>query len=125
MPTQLDDISEAIGQLRADVRNLGRKIDQSEANLADSTRRADDHRAGIHRRVDELVEEVGALKVRVGIIDETVQDAKQVTDEVRLWKQRGIGALFVAGIAGSAVGATAVGFIVYWWEAILRMLRSA
>ncbi len=125
MATQLDDISEAIGQLRADVRNLGRKIDQSEASLADSTKRAEAHRAGIHRRVDELVEQVDALKTRVGLIDETVQDAKQVTDEVRLWKQRGIGALFVAGIAGSAVGATAVGFFVYWWEAILRVLRSA
>jgi ElaB/YqjD/DUF883 family membrane-anchored ribosome-binding protein len=125
MATQLDDISEAIGQLRADVRHLGVKFDTAERNLVETTKRADEHRSTIHRRVDDLIEEVGTIKSKVAVIDDTVQDAKQVTDEVKLWKQRGIGALAVAGIAGSAVGATVVGFVAYWWDAILRALRAA
>lgn len=35
--------------------------------------------------------------------------------EFKGWNQRGIGALFVAGIAGTAVGGIVVGFIAYWW----------
>jgi len=120
MTTKLDDISEAIGNLRARVEGIGQKIDRADANAADSNRRADEHRAAIHRRVDDLVDEVGGLKTDVALVKTDVADTKSVTDEVLLWKQRGIGALFVSGIAGSAVGAS----IAYWWEAILRALRS-
>jgi hypothetical protein len=33
--------------------------------------------------------------------------------------------LFVTGIASAAIGGIVVGFITYWWDAILRVLRSA
>jgi uncharacterized protein YoxC len=124
MTTKLDDISEAIGQLRAEVRNLGN-------TLTESNRRADEHRASIHKRVDELVDEVGEVKstvnvlsAKVAIIDTTAKQAKEVTDKVEMWEQRGVGALFTAGIAGTALGGTAVAFLVYWWDAIMKLLRS-
>ena len=132
MTTKLDDISEAIGQLRAEVRNLSTKLDQQDRSAADAIRRADQHRAAIHRRVDELVEEVGEVKITVNDltnklegVEETVQDTKEVTDKVKMWEQRGIGALAFAGIAGTALGGTVVGFIAYWWDAIMRVLRAA
>lgn len=114
MTSKLDDISEAIGSLRAEVRNL-----------TESNRRADQHRATVHRRVDDLVEEVGELKVKVSSVEALATDSKLVTDEVKMWKQRGVGALFVTGIASAAISSTVVGFAVYWWEAIMRALRSA
>ena len=87
-------------------------------------RRADEHRAAIHRRVDDLVEEVSDLKTQVNVMDTTVKDSKAVTDEVKQWKQRGIGALFVTGIASASVSGAIVGFVGYWWEAIARVLRA-
>lgn len=125
MTTKLDDISEAIGQLRAEVKNLGHKIDQAERHTSDSNRRADEHRTSIHRRVDELVGEVSALTTEVATMKDDVKESKEVTDKVRQWEQRGIGALFVAGIAGTALGGAVAGFLVYWWDGIMRLLRTA
>ncbi|MBZ9820172.1 DUF1515 family protein [Mesorhizobium sp. CA4] len=86
---------------------------------------ADTQRATVHRRLDEMVSEVGDLRAEVATMKADVKDSKTITDEVKQWKQRGIGALFVSGIAGSAFGAAAVGFVIYWWESVLRVLRSA
>lgn len=113
MTSKLDEISEAIGSLRAEVRNL-----------SESSRRADEQRATVHRRVDELVDEVGDLKAEVSSMSSTVADSKAVTDEVKQWKQRGIGALFVTGIASAAISSTFVGFIVYWRDAIMRAFQN-
>jgi methyl-accepting chemotaxis protein len=124
MSTKLDDISEAIGALRAEVKNLGQKIDRVDRNAEENNRAASEHRSAIHKRVDDLVEEVGDMKSDVSLMKTTVADSKLVTDEVKQWKQRGIGALFVTGIASAAVGGIIVGFVSYWWDAIMRVLRT-
>lgn len=131
MTTKLDDISEAIGALRNEVKNLGQKIDRADQTAAESNRQASEHRAALHRRVDELVVEVGEVKAdtsglagTVAQMQATVADSKSVTDEVKLWKAQGRGALFVVGIASAAISSTAVAFLTYWWEAIMRLLRS-
>lgn len=36
-----------------------------------------------------------------------------------------IDTLFVAGIAGTAVGGIVVGFIAYWWDVIVKVLRTS
>lgn len=131
MTTKLDDISEAIGALRNEVKNLGQKIDRADQNAAESNRQAAEHHAALHRRVDELVVEVGEVKAdtsglagTVAQMQATVADSKSVTDEVKMWKAQGRGALFVVGIASAAISSTAVAFLSYWWEAIMRLLRS-
>lgn len=123
--TSLHQIFEAIGTLRAEVSGLRRDIQEGERRAVDSTKRADDHRAAIHKRVDELVEDVGLLATKVSGMESTVSDSKLVTDEVKAWKQRGIGALFVTGIASAAISSTVVGFLVYWWDELMKLLRSA
>lgn len=120
----LHDVSVAIGELRGDIRGLVSKIDQAERDREKSTRRADEHRAAIHKRVDDLVTDLGGLANKVEQMEPAVRDSKAVTDEFKEWKQRGIGALFVAGIAGTSIGGTIVGFIAYWWENIMRLLRA-
>lgn len=104
MAVKLDDISVAIGDLRAEVRGLRRDIEASDADRADATRRADEHRATIHRRVDDLVSEVGDLKTDVAGVQKDVADMKPVTDDVRRWKLMGLGALGIVGIGGTAFG---------------------
>ncbi|MER9706011.1 DUF1515 domain-containing protein [Mesorhizobium sp. M0204] len=97
------------------------KVEGIEKSIADG----DKHRAVVHRRVDDLVEQVGELNTEVATMKADVVDSKKITDEVKQWKQRGIGALFVSGVAGTALGGAAVSFAVYWWDSILRLLRSA
>lgn len=124
MTGQLDQISEAIGALRSEVGGLRRDFQEAERRQMASTQRADQHRSAIHKRVDDLVDEVGEVKTKVEVVTTDVADAKAVTDKVKMWEQRGVGALFVAGIAGTAVGGSAVAFLAYWWEAIIRALRA-
>lgn len=71
------------------------------------------------------MEDVGDLKTEVATMKSDAVDSKTVTDEVKQWKQRGIGAVFVTGIASASVGGTVVGFVAYWWEGIMRILRPA
>lgn len=122
--TKLDDISEAIGALRAEVKGLRRDFETEGSARAEHAKKSDEHRATIHRRVDDLVDEVGDLKAQVNVMDATVTDSKAVTDEVKQWKQRGIGALFVTGLASAAISGTIVAFAAYWWDSIMRALRA-
>ena len=59
MATKLDDISEAIGELRAEVKNLGQKIDRADQNALDTSNKAAERRSAIHKRVEEIADEVG------------------------------------------------------------------
>lgn len=109
-----DDVQRTLGILLAKVENVERTL-----------AKGDEHRAVVHRRVDELADDVGDLKGHMREMQATVADSKIVTDEVRAWKQRGIGALFVTGIASASIGGTIAGFVTYWWDAIMKALRSA
>ncbi len=120
MATKLDDISEAIGELRAEVKNLGQKIDRADQNALDTSNKA----AAIHKRVEEIADEVGEVKTDMTALKVTVADTKAVTDEVKLWKAQGKGALLVVGIASAAISSAVVGFLAYWWDVIMRLLRS-
>ena len=124
MATKLDDISEAIGALRAEVKNLGQKIDRADQNALDTSNKAAEHRSAIHKRVEEIADEVGVVKTDMTTLKVTVADTKAVTDEVKLWKAQGKGALLVVGIASAAISSAVVGFLAYWWDVIMRLLRS-
>lgn len=124
MAIKLDDISEAIGELRAEVKNLGQKIDRADQNALDTSNKAAEHRSAIHKRVEEIADEVGEVKVDMTVLKVTVADTKAVTDEVKLWKAQGKGALLVVGIASAAISSAVVGFLAYWWDVIMRLLRS-
>ena len=125
MTSKLDEISEAIGGLRAEVQALRRDFQASEDRSVSSSRRADEHRAAVHKRVDDLVHEFGDIKTNVETMRNDVADSKEVTDKVKQWEQRGIGALFVTGLASAAISGTLVGVVVYWWDAVMKLLRSA
>lgn len=104
MTSKLDDISMAIGRMEAEMAGLRRDLQASEL-------RAVDHRSGVHHRMNEIVGEIGevkqdivAIKADVTAVKEDVSEVKPVTDDVRRWRQMGLGALGVVGIGGAAVG---------------------
>jgi chromosome segregation ATPase len=103
-PTSLHDIYQAIGSLTALVERLRRDLDASENRAGAENREADEKRAQVHRRMDDLVNEVADIKTNIATISTQVKDSKTVTDEVKRWKLMGIGALGVVGFGGAALG---------------------
>jgi glucose-6-phosphate isomerase len=100
----LNDIYKSIGALTAEVQGLRRDIDASERRAFSENREADEKRAQVHRRMDDIVAEVSDIKTDIATITEQVKDSKAVTDDVKKWKLMGIGALGVVGIGGTALG---------------------
>ncbi|SDP07987.1 DUF1515 family protein [Phyllobacterium sp. OV277] len=103
-PTSLNDIYKAIGTLSAQVEALRRDIDGFERRAGAENREADEKRAVVHRRMNEIISEVCDIKTDIATIKDDVVDAKAVTDDVKKWKLMGIGALGVVGIGGTALG---------------------
>jgi len=121
MDTSLHEINRTLGGLTATVERMERA-------LASSDLKADNHRSNVHRRLDDMLETTGEierrldhLEGRVADVDKSLRDDVMPTvTEVRIWKQRGLGALFMAGIAGSFIGA---GVAWMWQEAIAKVMR--
>ena len=76
MTSKLDEISEAIGGLRTEVATLRH-------DFTDSTKRADEHRASIHKRVDDLVHDFGDLNKNVETMKADVADSKESPTRLR------------------------------------------
>lgn len=124
VPGKLDEISEAIGALRTAVKNLAE-------DAKENSDRAAKERGLVIARVEDLAGELFGLANRVesaereiAATSKTAVDAKKVTDEVTMWKQRGVGALFVTGIGSAALTTAVFGFIAYWWDELMKLLRA-
>ena len=120
MAASLNDIYKAIGTLTSEVSSLRRDLQEAERNAVGSALRADQHRKVLHRRMDEIVNRTGTLEGDVRIINRTVMEVKQVTDEVTRWKIAGMGALGVTGIAAGAIAS----LLTAYWHDMLRALRG-
>lgn len=92
-----------LGMLIAEVKNLREDMRRSDA-------KSDLSRATVHRRIDEIVDRMGKVEGSVAQVNDDITDMKPVTDEVTRWKQMGIGALFVVGIGGTALGVSIANF---------------
>lgn len=89
-------VERTLGQLLAKVEDLQKSIDKAEES-----------RASLHRRMDDLVERTGDLEGSVEGINKTLGEVKNVTDDVIAWKLKGMGALAVIGVGGAALGVSA------------------
>lgn len=124
MTASNNEIYRAIGQLTAEVTSLRRDIQEDAQTAVDTAKRADEHRATIHRRVDELVIRTGKLEGWMPTVDAALTDMKLVTDKVTMWEQRGIGALAFAGIAGTVIGGAIAALVTAYWTDILRVFTG-
>lgn len=118
--TNLNEIYQAIGSLTTEVKNLKDAFEKSERTAGDTANLASQSRAKIHKRVDELANEIADLKSDVHDVKIDVADTKLVTDEVTRWKLMGMGALGVTGIAAGAIGSA----VTYWWDSIVVWARG-
>jgi hypothetical protein len=108
----LNDLYHAVGGLTAEVKGLRHQ-------LADSDRRTVEHYQRITTRLDAVAKRQRALETRVERTEAAIADLTPTVTEVRIWKQRGIGALAIIGIAGTALGI----FISALWSRLLESVN--
>jgi hypothetical protein len=113
MAASLNEIYDRLGRLAATVEGMSEHLERQDA-------KSDASRTNMHRRLDEVVTRVGFLEMDMNTVKGTTAGMKEVTDEVRAWKQRGLGALGVIGIAGAALGGAAV----YFFDQLLQLIRG-
>lgn len=114
MADDLNDIYQLLGSLAADVKNLRREIEQANRRVDARLDPLPAQLAEIARRTDHL--ESGLAILRGDLAD----DVLPVVQEVRAWKQRGIGALAMAGMGGGAIGLT----VATGWHTIWNMVTT-
>lgn len=116
------DLTRSVGELSAKVGSLGETVKHSDT-------KSDAWRANVHRRLDDAIDRIGEIEnavERIGdrlvqIETRTKDDVMPVVDKVNAWEQRGVGALFAAGIAGSALG---VLIATFWTDIVARLTRT-
>ncbi|NTJ46930.1 DUF1515 domain-containing protein [Agrobacterium rhizogenes] len=89
-------VHQQLGTLLAEVKNLHEAMRRSED-------KSDASRASVHRRMDDMVNRVGKVETALVTVQDDIKEMTPVVDEVKAWKQRGIGGLFIVGIGASAV----------------------
>ena len=94
----------SIGALTAEVQGLRRDMEASERRAFAENPEADEKCAVVHR-MDEIVNEVGAIKTDIATITDQGQRQQEVTDQVKQWRAMGLGGLGVVGLACTAVSA--------------------
>jgi hypothetical protein len=103
--------------MHREIGMLTAKVDMILEGVRRSEEKSDVSRASMHRRMDEIVDRVSKVETTVVTVQEDVTEMKPITDDVRMWRQRGIGALAIVGIGASALTfvATKFGAAVLTW----------
>lgn len=104
MPGEFDaSAHRQLGELIAGLKSVQETVRRIEDGAARSETKSDAIRAQIHRRMDDLVDRVGDVEASVDTVKNDVKDMKPVTDAVKIWRQRGVGALAIVGIGASFI----------------------
>lgn len=104
------DIERTLGKLEADVQRLLSMAEESE-------RRASENRARIYQKLQDGEVRFERLEARQNAFQRDMEQIKPITDVVRRWEQRGIGAAAVIAFLGAAFGS----ILTLWREKILSL----
>lgn len=120
MTANLNDVYKAIGSLEAEVVGLRRDV-QEDAKAAQKVSDA----ATASR--DELAKSIATIDGRTKAVEDKVESLSNkmarveiVTDQVTQWKQAGMGALAVTGLAAGFIG----WLVSHYWTQILSFIRG-
>ncbi|WP_395451217.1 DUF1515 family protein [Aminobacter sp. UC22_36] len=120
MTTSLNEINRTLGTMMGKLDALGKEIGDIRDDMKDSEDKSDVSRATVHRRLDEVVVRTGYLESDMKAVKNDMQTVKTVTDDVTRWKQAGMGALAVTGLASSALTA----ILLSYGSEIVKMIRG-
>lgn len=101
--TNLNDLYKAMGSLTQAVEGLKEQSERSEQSLKeqiasnekrneDAIRSANESRANVHRRLDDIVARTTHLENNVAAVKKTIEEVKGVTDDVILMRTKAQGA---------------------------------
>ncbi|MBX5131594.1 DUF1515 family protein [Rhizobium lentis] len=82
---------------------LTAKVDMILEGVRRSEEKADINRASMHRRMDEIVDRVSKVETTTATVKEDIDEIKPTVDDVKMWRQRGLGGLAVIGLGSSAL----------------------
>lgn len=91
------------GNTHQQLGNLTAKVDMLIEASRRSEEKSDLSRSQMHQRMDHLVDRVGKVEGNLAVVQEDVKEMKPTIDDVKAWRQRGIGGLFIVGIGASAL----------------------
>lgn len=114
MAASLNDIYRSIGELTSGVRGLAARIDENEKRNVAAIQEANESRANVHRRLDDIAMRTAHLESDVTAVKRQNKEMQAVTDDVKRLRQQAIGAgtlgqwlLRIGGIILSAASGAA------------------
>lgn len=120
MTANLNDLYKAIGSLEEAVTGLRRDVQED----AKAAQRVSDLAARNLKELSDSVAQIDArtkgVENKVAILTREMEDVKVVTNQVTQWKQAGMGALAVTGLAAGFIG----WLISHYWAQLLSFFRS-
>lgn len=122
-----DQIFHQLGSLTTEITALRRETASAEARAEKAMEQASQHRGAIHARVDKVAADVADLNTKMAVMSkkvdglaEDVKPGKEAAAEIKRWKQMGVGALAVTGIAAAAITST----FWYFWADVAKSVRA-
>lgn len=122
-----EQIFERLGSLTTEITALRRENASAEQRHERAMEQAAQHRGTIHARVDKVAADIGALNAKMAVMSEKVDGlaeevnpGKEAAAEIKRWKQMGVGALTVTGMAAAAITST----FWYFWTDLAKSLRA-
>ncbi|MFN3549604.1 MAG: DUF1515 family protein [Mesorhizobium sp.] len=113
----LNEIYQAIGSLTQAVKGVEAQIASNEKRNEDAIRMANESRANVHRRLDDIVERTAHLENSVAAVTKTLEEVEEVTVKVKTMRAKAQGAgtlgywlLKLGGIVLSAAGGFAAAY---------------
>lgn len=115
--TSLNEIYLAIGSLTNAVEGLKEQIASNEKRNEDAIRSANESRANVHRRLDDIVTRTTHLENGMVAVQKTIEEVEKVTIEVTTLRTKAQGAgslgywlLRIGGVVLSAAGGFAAAY---------------
>lgn len=106
-PSEFDaSLHQKIGEMLAMQVALKESLQRVEDQARRSEDKADQSRAVVHRRLDDMVNRVGEVEQNMALVKDDVKDMKPVTDDMKRLRLMGAGALAAMGFAAMAIGVT-------------------
>ncbi|MCC0035500.1 MAG: hypothetical protein H6887_09590 [Hoeflea sp.] len=124
--TSLNDIYRSIGELTGAVKALGDKIEDNERRNVAAIEQANESRANVHRRLDDITATAADLAKRTSHLETGIKslthemgDMRMVTDDVKAMREqaKGAGTLgqWLLRFGGWVLGAAATVVSLYTW----------
>lgn len=105
MADEIHNISLLLGDIRGSLRALEGKVDanNSRAEIASAKMLSalEDH----DERLNTLTNSSREMREQLDLVAQTAKDSKEVTDDVKRWRQLGIGIIGIVGVGAAWVGA--------------------